>query len=88
MKHALITLAAIGLGVTASLSDTPVSETDATNIRATMQAWGCSGGKIEQESEGTGVFEVDDANARTGNTTSSATRNSRSSVLRGTEVLV
>ena len=66
MKHALITLAAIGLGVTASLSDTPVSETDATNIRATMQAWGCSGGKIEQESEGTGVFEVDDAKCKDG----------------------
>ena len=66
MKHALITLAAIGLGVTASLADTPVSEADATKIRATMQAWGCSGGKIEQESEGTGVFEVDDAKCKDG----------------------
>ena len=31
-----------------------------------MQAWDCSGGKIEQESEGTGVFEVDDAKCKDG----------------------
>ena len=28
--------------------------------------WGCSGGKIEQESEGTGVYEVDDAKCKDG----------------------
>ena len=66
MKHALIMLAAICLSVTAGLADAPVSEADATKVRATMQAWGCSGGKIEQESEGTGVFEVDDAKCKDG----------------------
>jgi len=66
MKHALTMLAAICLSVTAGLADAPVSEADATKIRATMQAWGCSGGKIEQESEGTGVFEVDDAKCKDG----------------------
>ena len=42
------------------MADPPVSEAEATKIRATMQAWDCSGGKIEQESEGTGVFECKD----------------------------
>jgi len=66
MKHALITLAAICLTVTAGLADAPVSEADAIKIRATMQAWGCSGGKMEQETEATGVYEVDDAKCKDG----------------------
>ena len=66
MKHALITVAAICLSITASLADAPVSEADATKIRATMQAWGCSGGKMEQETEATGVYEVNDAKCKDG----------------------
>ena len=66
MKHALITLGAVFLGIITALADAPVSEADATKIRATLQAWGCSGGKMEQETEGTGVYEVDDAKCKDG----------------------
>jgi hypothetical protein len=31
-----------------------------------LQAWGCSGGKMEQETEGTSVYEVDDATCKDG----------------------
>ena len=31
-----------------------------------MEAWGCSGGKMEQETEGTSVYEVDDAKCKDG----------------------
>jgi hypothetical protein len=30
------------------------------------QAWGCTGGKMEKETEGSGYFEVDDAKCRDG----------------------
>jgi hypothetical protein len=51
---------------TAVLADTPVSEADAQKIRTALEAWGCSGGKMEQETEGTSVYEVDDAKCRDG----------------------
>jgi hypothetical protein len=66
MKHALMTIAALSLSMPAVLADAPVSEADAQKIRATMQSWGCSGGKMEQETEGTGVYEVDDAKCHDG----------------------
>ena len=66
MNHALMLLAIMSVGVTASLADTPVSEADAAKIRATLQAWGCSGGKFEQETEGSSVYEVDDAKCKDG----------------------
>ena len=51
---------------TAVLADTPVSEADAQKIRAALEAWGCSGGKLEQETEATSVYEVDDAKCKDG----------------------
>ena len=66
MNHALMILAIMLVGVTTSLADTPVSEADAAKIRATLQAWGCSGGKIEQETEASSVYEVDDAKCKDG----------------------
>lgn len=46
---------------TAALADAQVSPADAEKIRATLKEWGCSGGKMEQEREASGVYEVDDA---------------------------
>jgi hypothetical protein len=46
---------------TAALAGKPVSPAEAEKIQAAMKAWGCSGGKMEQETEATGVYEVDDA---------------------------
>ena len=48
----------------AALADTPVSPAEAEKIQAALQAWGCSGGKMEKETEATGVYEVDDAKCR------------------------
>jgi hypothetical protein len=53
-------------GGTFALADKPVSQADAEKIQATLKAWGCSGGKMEQETEATGVYEVDDAKCHGG----------------------
>jgi hypothetical protein len=66
MKQAWMIVAALSMCGTAALADTPVSEADAQKIRAALQAFGCSGGKMEQETEGTSVYEVDDAKCRDG----------------------
>jgi hypothetical protein len=79
MKAIMGALLVLAVAVIPARADAPVSAEDAQKIQATLQAWGCSGGKMEKESEGTGVYEVDDTNARTGSTTSSSTRISRSS---------
>ena len=53
-------------GSTFALADKPVSQADAEKIQAALKAWGCSGGKMEQENEATGVYEVDDAKCHGG----------------------
>jgi hypothetical protein len=65
MKHTLVAFVAMSVS-TAVLADTPVLEADAQKIRAALEAWGCSGGKMEQETEGTSVYEVDDAKCKDG----------------------
>jgi hypothetical protein len=65
MKCALVAFIAMSMS-TAVLADTPVSEANAQKIRAALEAWGCSGGKMEQETEGTSVYEVDDAKCKDG----------------------
>jgi hypothetical protein len=50
----------------AALADKPVSPVDAEKIQVALKAWGCSGGKMEQETEATGVYEVDDAKCNGG----------------------
>jgi hypothetical protein len=66
MKPTLMAFVAVLVGSTVALADTPVSPADAEKIKATLQAWGCSGGKMEQETEGTSVYEVDDAKCKDG----------------------
>jgi hypothetical protein len=46
---------------TAALAGKPVSSAEAEKIQAALKAWDCSGGKMEQETEATGIYEVDDA---------------------------
>ena len=48
------------------LADTPVTSTEAEKIKAALEAWGCTGGKMEKETEGSGYFEVDDAKCKGG----------------------
>jgi hypothetical protein len=60
MKRILLAVMAASLS-TAALADKEVSPADAEKIKAAMQPWGCSGGKMEQETEASGIYEVDDA---------------------------
>jgi hypothetical protein len=67
MKTTVIALVATSFGATAvALADTPVSPAEAEKIKAALEAVGCTGGKMEKETEGSGVFEVDDAKCRDG----------------------
>ena len=60
MKRIFMAVAAVCIS-TAALADKPVSPAEAEKIKAALQLWGCSGGKIEQETEASGIYEVDDA---------------------------
>jgi hypothetical protein len=64
----VMTFTAIGIIASTSplLADTPVTPADAEKIKAALEAWGCTGGKMEKETEGSGYFEVDDAKCKDG----------------------
>ena len=48
-------LAAAGIASTSALlADTPVTPAEAQKIKAALEAWGCTGGKMEKETEGAG----------------------------------
>ena len=66
MKHISLAFAAALVSSTFALADTPVTPTEAEKIKATLEALGCTGGKMEKETEGSGYFEVDDAKCRDG----------------------
>jgi len=70
MKFIRIAMALAAAGTIAStsalLADTPVTPAEAEKIKAALEAWGCTGGKMEKETEGSGYFEVDDAKCRDG----------------------
>jgi hypothetical protein len=53
-------------GSAIALADKPVSPAESEKIQAALKAWGCSGGKMEQETEASSVFEVDDAKCHGG----------------------
>ena len=56
----------IAISSATAWADKPVSAADGQKIQAALKAWGCSGGKMEQETEATGLFEVDDAKCKDG----------------------
>ena len=70
MKFIRIATALSVTGIIAStsalLADTAVTPAEAEKIKAALEAWGCTGGKMEKETEGSGYFEVDDAKCRDG----------------------
>jgi hypothetical protein len=68
MKFILTAFAAAGLigSATLALADSPVSAEEAAKIKAALEPLGCTGGKMEKETEGSGYFEVDDAKCRDG----------------------
>jgi hypothetical protein len=66
MTRVLMFSLILAAGCTMALADKPVAPADAEKIQAALKAWGCSGGKMEQETEATGVYEVDDAKCHGG----------------------
>jgi len=69
MRFILMALAAAGfIGSTSALfADTPVTPAEAEKIKAALEGWNCSGGKMEKETEGSDVvYEVEDAKCRDG----------------------
>ena len=64
----VMVLAAAGIMGSASAlrADSTVTPAEAEKIKAALEAWGCTGGKMEKETEGSGYFEVDDAKCRDG----------------------
>jgi hypothetical protein len=58
---------AVALGTsTFAHADMPVTPAEAEKITAALQVLGCTGGKMEKETEASGYFEVDDAKCRDG----------------------
>lgn len=66
MKRIALAVAAAVMASTAAFADDKPSEAEAAKIKETLAAWGCEGGEYEKESEGTGVFEIDDAKCKDG----------------------
>jgi hypothetical protein len=66
MARILAFLLVIALGGAVALADRPVPPAEAEKIQAALKPWGCSGGKMEQETEASGVYEVDDAKCHGG----------------------
>jgi len=65
MKFVLMAFAAAGVisGSTLVLAETPVSPAAAEKIKATIEGFGCTGGKIEKADFG---YEVDDVKCKDG----------------------
>jgi hypothetical protein len=66
MIRASILALILAVSGTVAMADSPVSEADSAKIKAALEGVGCEGGKYEQETEATGVFEVDDAKCKDG----------------------
>jgi len=66
MKHISLAFAAALVSSSFALADTPVTPAEAEKIKATLEALGCTGGKMEKETEASGYFEVDDAKCKDG----------------------
>jgi hypothetical protein len=66
MKPFLMAFAAALVSSTFALADTPVTPVEAEKIKAALDVLGCTGGKMEKETEGSGYFEVDDAKCKDG----------------------
>jgi hypothetical protein len=58
--------AVLALGSAAALADDKPSADEAAKIKEAVAAWGCEGGTVEKETEGTGVYEAEDVKCKAG----------------------
>jgi len=63
-----LTMAFAAAGLIGSTADTPVTPAEAEKIKAALEAFGCTGGKMEKaDEEGSALpYEVEDAKCRGG----------------------
>jgi hypothetical protein len=66
MRLMIATAAALVLSSAAALADSKPSAEEAAKIKEAVAAWGCEGGEIEKETEGTGVYEAEDVKCKGG----------------------
>jgi hypothetical protein len=66
MKKSLIAMTVLALSSGFAFADDKPSDDEAGKIAATAKAWGCTGGTGEKESEGSGVFELNDVKCADG----------------------
>lgn len=66
MNRMMVAGCSLLMAAGAAFADEKVSEADGKKIQDALAVWGCSGGEMEKESEGSGVYEVDDATCKTG----------------------
>lgn len=66
MKRFMVAVAALTFGSVGALADEKPSEEEAAKMKEAIAAWGCTGGDFEKESEGSGLFEIDDAKCKDG----------------------
>ncbi len=66
MKKLIIAACALALTAPVALADSKPTDDEAAKITATLEAWGCKGGEFEKETEGSGVFEIDDTTCKDG----------------------
>jgi hypothetical protein len=66
MRLIIATAAALVLGSAAAFADSKPSAEEAAKINEAVAAWGCEGGEVEKETEGTGVYEAEDVKCKSG----------------------
>lgn len=66
MLRALCLASVLAVTSGVALADEKPSAEEMKKITTALDALGCKGGDAEKESEGTGVFEVDDAQCKGG----------------------
>ena len=66
MKHIVALAAALAFCSTAAFADDKPTDDEAAKIKDAVAAWGCEGGSYEKETEGSGVYEAEDAKCKSG----------------------
>jgi len=64
MIRPLVIAFGVVMFATAAFANDKPSDAEAAKVKAALTEWGCESGKIEKETEETGVFEVDDAKCK------------------------
>lgn len=66
MNKLILATAALIFACGPVFADDKPTDDEAAKIKDAVAAWGCSGGKYEKESEGTGVYEAEDVKCKAG----------------------